>query len=164
MSQEHRELDEDRAVRLAAQAMGRVLIVEPDEDIRELLVERCRRVGLEPLTGGLDEQGRLPDVDLIVAEPASAKTQAVLAAHRAQRSDTPIVFVSIYPPRERCVEVAGGGVSRAAVLERGLRAGTVEGFVARRRARLIAVGAAPALRRRGCGPADCSPHRADARR
>lgn len=98
MSQEHRELDEDRAVRLAAQAMGRVLIVEPDEDIRELLVERCRRVGLEPLTGGLDEQGRLPDVDLIVAEPASAKTQAVLAAHRAQRSDTPIVFVSIYPP------------------------------------------------------------------
>lgn len=77
---------------------GRVLIVEPDEDVRELLVERCRRLGLEPLSGGLDEHGRLHEVELIVAEPASQEAQEVLAAHEAQQSATPIVFVSIYPP------------------------------------------------------------------
>lgn len=82
----------------AAQDVRRVLIVEPDEDVRELLVERCRRLGLEPVAGGLDDQGRLPDVELIVAEPASHEAQGVLAAHKALQSSTPIVFVSIYPP------------------------------------------------------------------
>lgn len=89
---------EPPAAEAAAQGARRVLIVEPDEDVRELLVERCRRLGLEPVSVGLDEQGRLPDVELIVAEPASQEAQEVLAAHREQQSKTPIVFVSIYPP------------------------------------------------------------------
>lgn len=83
---------------VAAQGLGRVLIVEPDEDVRELLVERCRRLGLEPVADGLDDQGQLAELELIVAEPASQEAQEVLAAHEAQQSSTPVVFVSIYPP------------------------------------------------------------------
>lgn len=99
MGHGHGELHVEGPARVGvARATGRVLIVEPDADIRELLVERCRRFGLEPVADGLDEQGRLPEADLIVAEPASPRTQAVLAAHRAQQSRIPIVFVSIYPP------------------------------------------------------------------
>jgi CheY-like chemotaxis protein len=86
------------AAGVAAQGLRRVLIVEPDEDVRELLVERCRRLGLDPVAQGVDEEGRLPEVDLIVAEPASQEAQEVLSAHGAQQSGVPIVFVSIYPP------------------------------------------------------------------
>jgi CheY-like chemotaxis protein len=99
MGMPREDIHSDRsAAEGVAQDVRRVLIVEPDEDVRELLVERCRRLGLEPVVQGLDDRGRLPEVDLIVAEPASQQAQELLEAHRAQQSGTPIVFVSIYPP------------------------------------------------------------------
>jgi hypothetical protein len=91
-------LDTDQQPRIAERRVGRVLIEQPNEDIRDLLAEHCRRLGLEPLIAGANGNGHLPDVDLIVAEPASAEAQRLLAAHRERRSPTPIVFVSIYPP------------------------------------------------------------------
>lgn len=88
----------DQRPRIAERRVARVLIEQPNEDVRELLAEHCRRLGLEPLIAGANGNGHLPDVDLIVAEPASADAQRLLAAHRERRSTTPIVFVSIYPP------------------------------------------------------------------
>ncbi len=92
------DIDTDQRPRIAERRVGRVLIEQPNEDVRELLAEHCRRLGLEPLIAGANGNGHLPDVDLIVAEPASAGAQRLLATHHERRSATPIVFVSIYPP------------------------------------------------------------------
>jgi len=77
---------------------ARVLIAQPNEDVRELLAEHCRRLELEPLVHEPGSNGQLPDVDLIVAEPASPQARRLLAAHRDKASAIPIMFVSIYPP------------------------------------------------------------------
>lgn len=76
----------------------RVLIEQPDGDIRELLAEHCLRLGFEPVIAEPDLDGRLGHVDVIVAEPVGVGGQRILAAHSEQRSRTPIVFASIYPP------------------------------------------------------------------
>lgn len=78
----------------------RVLIVQPNDDVRELLAEHCRRMGLQALAPAGEEDG-LRDVDAIVADPASPVAQRLLAALDAEQSTTPIVFASIYPPAGR---------------------------------------------------------------
>lgn len=80
---------------------GRVLIAQPNEDVRELLTEHCRRLGLETLstgTDGIEGHDELPDVDLIIAEPASSEAKCLLRIHGAQASTIPLLFVSVYPP------------------------------------------------------------------
>lgn len=79
-------------------AIKRVLIEEPNEDIRHLLAVRCSRLGLSPLIHEPNGNGHLPEVDLIVVEPGSVHAQRLLRTHRTVRSTIPVICVSIYPP------------------------------------------------------------------
>lgn len=89
----------------ASGAAKRVLIVQPNEDVRELIAEHCRRMGLEPLAAPSDWGGGPTDIDAIVADPASPAAQRLLAAlDRDRRTPPPIVFASIYPPAGRLVD------------------------------------------------------------
>lgn len=83
-------LDDERLVR--------ALIAQPNEDVRELLAEHCRHIGLDPLADGVHIGDELPDVDLIVVEPVSGEGKRLLDLHAAQGSTIPLVFVSVYPP------------------------------------------------------------------
>lgn len=82
----------------------RVLIVQPNDDIRELLAEHCRRMGVEPVLASGGRAASLRDVDAIVADPASPAGQRLLSAPELERRSIPIVFASIYPPAGRLTE------------------------------------------------------------
>ena len=71
----------------------RVLIAEPDADVRELLELTVRRLGYEAVA--VDERG---DVDAVLLEPASAMGRAVLRRFGADAP--PVVCLSIYPREE----------------------------------------------------------------
>jgi DNA-binding response OmpR family regulator len=71
----------------------RVLIAEPDADVRELLELTVRRLGYEAVA--VDERG---DVDAVLLEPASAMGRSVLRRFGADAP--PVVCLSIYPREE----------------------------------------------------------------
>lgn len=75
----------------------RVLIEEPNVDVCDLIAALLTRLGCEPLVRPPLNGSGLPEVDLIIAEPASAAAQRVFAAHGHSQSRIPIVCVSIYP-------------------------------------------------------------------
>jgi CheY-like chemotaxis protein len=85
-------------------ATRRVLIVQPNDDVRELIAEHCRRIGVEPLVASGKCHGELADIDAIVADPASPAAQRLLATLDRERRTPPIVFASIYPPAGRLVD------------------------------------------------------------
>jgi hypothetical protein len=76
---------------------GRVLIEEPNHDVRDLIVDLVTALGCTPLVRGTRSEVDLDDVDLIVAEPASVGAERVFAAHGRRRSRIPVVCASIYP-------------------------------------------------------------------
>jgi CheY-like chemotaxis protein len=78
----------------------RVLVEEPNGDLRELIVTLLGRLGCAAVVRPLLGDAALDGLDLIVAEPASAGGQRILAEHARRQSRIPIVCVSIYP-RER---------------------------------------------------------------
>ena len=78
--------------------MRRVLIAEPDEDVRKLLELTVRRLGYEAVAA--DECG---DVDAVLVEPACAMGRSVLRRFGADAP--PVVCLSIYP-REEALEPA----------------------------------------------------------
>ncbi len=71
----------------------RVLIAEPDADVRELLELTVRRLGYEAVA--VDERG---DVDAVLLEPASAVGRSVLRRFGADAP--PVVCLSVYPREE----------------------------------------------------------------
>jgi DNA-binding response OmpR family regulator len=71
----------------------RVLIAEPDKDVRELLELTVRRLGYE--TVAADERG---DVDAMLLEPGCAMGRSVLRRFGADAP--PVVCLSIYPREE----------------------------------------------------------------
>jgi CheY-like chemotaxis protein len=77
----------------------RVLIAEPNDDVRSLLELTVRRLGYEPVSA----QGRTDcrPVDAILLEPACAVGRSVL--RRFGDSAPPVVCLSIYP-REQGLE------------------------------------------------------------
>lgn len=75
----------------------RALIEEPNVDVCDLIAALLARLGCESLVRPSLDDGGLPEVDLIIAEPASVAAQRVFAAHGHCQSRTPIVCVSIYP-------------------------------------------------------------------
>ena len=81
----------------APQPGTRVLVEEPNADVCELIVSFVRSLGCEPLVRSTPEDGGLPDVELIIAEPASVGAQRIFNAHDRCQSQIPIVCVSIYP-------------------------------------------------------------------
>jgi len=76
---------------------GRVLIEEPNNDVRDLIVDLVTALGCTPLVRETRSEVDLDDVDLIVAEPASVGAERVFAAHGRRRSRIPVVCTSIYP-------------------------------------------------------------------
>ena len=79
-----------------------MLVEEPNADVRELIVSFVRSLGCEPLVRSAPDDRGLPDVELIIAEPASVGAQRIFTAHDRCQSRIPIVCVSIYP-RERAL-------------------------------------------------------------
>jgi hypothetical protein len=79
---------------------ARILISEPAEDVRALLEIGVRRLGYEPIVYDLQSGGRIPAVDVLLAEPSSAAARKL--ARRLSRSGVPVVCVSIYP-REQVI-------------------------------------------------------------
>ncbi len=74
--------------------MRRVLVAEPDSDIRTLLEEHLRRLGYDPVRA--TPSGPPPPVDAVVMEPGVGEGHAVL---RRFGDDTPpVICLSIYPP------------------------------------------------------------------
>ena len=77
----------------------RVLIAEPNEDVRSLLELTVSRLGYEPLS----EQTSSGRIDAVIVEPGCAVARSVLG--RLGDSSTPIICLSIYP-REQGLEPA----------------------------------------------------------
>src|SRR6266849_7594294 len=75
----------------------RILIVEPDEDVRTLLELTVRRLGYEPVGPG--ELGVRPKVDAVLLEPSCVVARAVL--DRFGNRVPPVICLSIYPPEAR---------------------------------------------------------------
>jgi CheY-like chemotaxis protein len=78
-------------------AAERVLIEEPNLDVRDLIVHLVSALGCEPLVLEARDEVDLDDVDLIVAEPASSGAERLFDAHKRRRSRVPVVCASIYP-------------------------------------------------------------------
>lgn len=77
--------------------MVRILIGEPADDVRELLVHQLRRLGHEPVAlEGAVPPDELPD--LFLFEPDSPELLELARALRARAADLPIVVCSIHPP------------------------------------------------------------------
>ena len=74
--------------------MAKVLICEPDLEVRELLSRVVVRLGHEPLP----QDAAVAPVDAILLEPAHAPSVERAQAFRAANGSTPIVCTSIDLP------------------------------------------------------------------
>jgi CheY-like chemotaxis protein len=79
--------------------VGRVLVLEPDPDVRTLLERLLRHLGHEPIADGV----RPESIDLILLEPTSPEALVAARAVRASNPGVGVVCASIYP-RERVPE------------------------------------------------------------
>ena len=73
--------------------MARILTLEPNPDVRELLRRIVSRLGHEPLL--LADGAAAADVDAVIVEPASEKRLSTAAKLREQRPDVPIICASV---------------------------------------------------------------------
>ena len=71
----------------------RILIAEPNADVRRLLELTLRRLGYEPVEAG--EDGGRPRADAVLLEPACPVGRALL--DRFGGRVPPVVCLSIYP-------------------------------------------------------------------
>ena len=78
--------------------MGRILILEPQPDLQELVRRVAARLGHEALTDISAQQG---EVDAVVAEPESYKALTLAQQLRDRSPELPIIFASMAPPNER---------------------------------------------------------------
>ena len=74
--------------------MGRILICEPDPEVRELLRRVVERHGHEAVL----EPNGLRDLSGVVLEPADVVSVEVAQTARAHDPELPIVCASIEPP------------------------------------------------------------------
>lgn len=74
--------------------MSRVLVLEPDRDVRNLFVRMLRQLRHEPV---LEPDG---EADIVLLEPGSTPARRTLAAQRALRPDIYVLCASIYPREE----------------------------------------------------------------
>ena len=73
--------------------MSRVLVLEPDQEIRDLFIRMLRRLGHNPIL----ERETANDVDVVLLEPFWGLGRRFLEAIRQQRPDVYVVCASIYP-------------------------------------------------------------------
>jgi DNA-binding response OmpR family regulator len=76
---------------------ARILILDPSPEIRELIARVVRRLSHEPVGAGWLPDGRVPECELAVVEPAFEESADAARRLRQLRPDVPIVCVSIYP-------------------------------------------------------------------
>jgi hypothetical protein len=74
--------------------VGRILICEPDPEVRELLRHVIERHGHEPVV----EPNGMKDLAAIVVEPADVNSMELAQAARALDPGLPLVCASIEPP------------------------------------------------------------------
>jgi len=103
--------DEDRHVRRSPPGRQKILIVEDDQQIRELLSAALRRAGYRVATAEDGEGGwetfeesrsRGSDIDLLVADVVMPRLGGVELADRIQQTspDTRVLFISGYRDRD----------------------------------------------------------------
>jgi DNA-binding response OmpR family regulator len=80
----------------------RILVADPDSDVRSLLAATLARLGYEPVQPTEDEP--LPEVDAVVLEPARPDGHSLL--RRFGEAVPPVICLSIYP-REAGLEPPG---------------------------------------------------------
>ena len=76
--------------------MKRVLVADPDADVRSLIQTTLRKLGYEPVCPSASLSGPPPQVDAVVLEPSGPYGHAVL--RRFGEDAPPVICFSIYPP------------------------------------------------------------------
>jgi len=84
--------------------MARILISEPHEDVRKLLLRMVAELGHEGLVMDVPTPERFLRSDLFLVEPAAPIGAVLAKAAHLIRPDLPIVFVSVEPTPELDVE------------------------------------------------------------
>jgi CheY-like chemotaxis protein len=77
--------------------VGRVLILEPDPEVRELIRRVVSRLGHEPLAPTRLPVRGLAAVDAVFLEPAWAPVLELARGLRERNPELPVVFESIEP-------------------------------------------------------------------
>jgi CheY-like chemotaxis protein len=78
--------------------MARILVIEPDGDIRRLLSLQLRRLGHEAVVGELDGLIEETPLDVALIEPAQPHTATCARLLALQRPELPLVFHSVREP------------------------------------------------------------------
>ena len=78
--------------------MARVLINEPNLEVRDLLVRVVTAIGFVPLVAGKNGGFAAHDVDILLVEPGFEPAWQLVRHLRAERPELPLVCTSIYPP------------------------------------------------------------------
>ncbi|MCW2955020.1 MAG: response regulator receiver protein [Conexibacter sp.] len=85
--------------------MSRVLIAEPSADIRALLEHVVARAGHYPIRYQRSRHGRLPDVDVLLLEPALVGGIELASRVRTEQPHVAIVICSIFSPGPQTQEL-----------------------------------------------------------
>jgi CheY-like chemotaxis protein len=73
--------------------VSRVLVLEPNDDVRALFVRQLRRLGHEPFID-IEVSGK---VDVVLLDPSSPAARSILKEARARQPDVYVVCASVYP-------------------------------------------------------------------
>ena len=82
--------------------MAKVVVIEPHDEVRELIVRIVARLGHEPVRYRVEAD--LAGADILLVEPAA--TDGLRQAQSARSLGVAVIFVSIFPPSDetRAVE------------------------------------------------------------
>ena len=84
--------------------MARILISEPHEDVRRLLVRMVERLGHEPLAPRVAAPCDLRSTDLFVLEPAAPLGAALAQAAHLLAPSLPLICASVQAPPPALLE------------------------------------------------------------
>jgi DNA-binding response OmpR family regulator len=82
-----------------------VLVLEPDEEIRDLVRRVLVRLGHEALAPAELPAGRLPTLDAVILEPAWAPALAFALKLHTQKPKLPFLFASLELPGVETIEI-----------------------------------------------------------
>lgn len=93
--------------------MTRVLVHEPDPELRELFGCMLESLGFEPVSGG--------DAVAAVVEPGDLAGRLLLHTLRLSRPELPVVCVSVYPLDDEVAALAPAAYLTKPITTAGLR-------------------------------------------
>lgn len=85
--------------------MASILLSEEDPDVRRLLAILLERLGHEVASLDAGDEFELEALDLVVLEPAGREGLSHVRMLRGERSDLPILCVSVLPEEARHLEI-----------------------------------------------------------